>query len=162
MKTNNKKRNRAALYIRVSSDEILEDARYDDTRYCNSEIQKNDLKQFCKMQGYTINDQHIYEDIGYSGGLSVDERPALKRLVKNAEKKKFDVVVVYRLDRIARKLRLSLGILGDLSKHGVAFKSASEPLDTSSPFGRSAMYLLLTFAEYEEDTIERRGKRHRR
>ncbi|MCK9556398.1 recombinase family protein [bacterium] len=161
MKTNNKKQNRAALYIRVSSNEISEDARHDDTRHCDPESQKNVLRQFCKMQGYTVDDQHIYEDVGYSGVSSVDERPALKRLVKNAKKKKFDVVVVYRLDRLARNLKLSLGILGDLSKHGVVLKSVSEPLDTSSAFGRSTMYLMLMFAEYEQNVIEDRKRRCR-
>ncbi len=159
MKTKIKKQSRAALYIRVSPSEISEGARYDDTRYCDPENQKNDLRKFCKRQGYILNDQHIYEDIGYSGGLSVDERPALKRLVKNAKKKKFEVVVVYKLDRLARKLRLFLGIFGDLSKHGIAFKSVSEPFGTSSLVGRGAMHFLLTFAEYEHNTMEGRKRR---
>ncbi len=128
MKTNNKNQKRAALYIRVSSDEILEDARYDDTRHCDPENQKNDLRQFCKALGYTIDDQHIYEDIGYSGTSSINERPALKRLVKNAKKKKFDVVVVSEFIRFAYAcdMKLFVEILRDLNKCGITVKSISE------------------------------------
>ncbi len=121
MKSNNKKQNRAALYIRVSSGEISEDARYDDTRYCNSEIQKNDLRQFCRIQGYVLNDQHIYEDISCSGVSSIKKRPALKKLIKDAKEKRFDAVMVYGVGRIATNFQMFKNIMNELEKIGVDF-----------------------------------------
>ncbi len=157
MKSNNKKQNRAALYIRVSSDEISEDARYDDTRHCDSESQKNELRQFCEIQGYTLDDQHIYEDIGYSGVSSIKERPAFKKLLKDAKEGRFDAVVVYGIDRVARNVRVLKNIVNELEKLKIDFLSITESLDTSTPSGKASLNLVIAFAEFGQDIKRRRS-----
>lgn len=158
---NNRAHNRAALYIRVSSEEISEDARYDDTRHWDVENQKNDLKQFCRKQGYILDNHHIYKDIGYSGFSSVEERPALKRLLEDMKKQKFDVMIVYKIDRLARNLKLLLKIFEDLKKYKITFKSITESFDMSSAFGESTLQMIGMFAQLERNIIKDRRKKRK-
>jgi len=93
------KRLRAAIYIRVSTDE--------QTKGYGPAVQEEKLRAFCKSQSdeYILEDEHIYRDDGYSGSLSIEHRPQLSRLFENAGQDKFDVVLVYRLDRFFRNTR---------------------------------------------------------
>lgn len=138
MKTNKVKQIRVALYIRTSADEGID-------------IQKDELRKFCKANDYVWNDKYVYEDTGYSGTSEINDRPELKRLLRDVKKGEFDVVLVYRIDRLSRNPRILLNVVADLDRFGVAFKSVIEQLDSSTPFGRSTIHMIGTFAEMERN-----------
>ncbi|HDK41917.1 MAG TPA: recombinase family protein [Candidatus Pacearchaeota archaeon] len=76
----------------------------------------------------------IYQDAGISGYST--ERPALKELLKDAEQKKFDLVLVHKIDRFSRNLKDLLTLVDELSSYGIGFKSATEPFDTTTSAGK--------------------------
>lgn len=134
---------RAALYIRVSTQEQVENY--------SIESQKERLEAYCKSKDWTIYD--VYIDPGYSG--SNTDRPALQRLI--GDLKKFDVVVVYKLDRLSRSQRDTLDLIEEhFLKNNVEFVSITETLDTSSPFGKAMIGILSVFAQLERETIAER------
>jgi site-specific DNA recombinase len=136
---------RAALYIRVSTHEQVENYSID--------AQKEKLEAYCKSKGWIIHD--FYIDPGYSGANM--ERPALQRLL--VELDNFDVVVVYKLDRLSRSQRDTLELIEDhFLKNGVEFVSITETLDTSTPFGKAMIGILSVFAQLERETIAERMK----
>src|SRR5579875_3738208 len=143
-----------ALYIRVSTDEQAQHG-------YGIEVQKDRLEAFCKLQGWT--DTKLYVDDGYTG-TNLD-RPALQRLLRHVEAGKIECVAVYKLDRLGRKLRDVLFLLEDIfEKYNVAFKSATEPFDTSTPIGKAMISIIGVFAQLERDTIIERmtsGRRQR-
>lgn len=151
------KETRAAIYIRVSTDEQGE-------KY-GPKVQKEMLLAFCKSQiGYSLDEnRHIYEDIGYSGSLPVEERPAMNRMFENASKGEFDVVLVFRFDRFFRNAKFLLGAIDTLGSYNVAFRSTTEPFDTSDPiFGRLITTILGAISESERETIKLRMQSGRR
>src|SRR5687768_16137029 len=83
---------RIALYLRVSSEE----QRNRET----IEIQSEFLEQYCRL--YELEVAHIYEDDGLSGTIPLHERPGGRRLLEDARARKFDAVLVYKLDRLGR------------------------------------------------------------
>lgn len=85
---------------------------------------------------------------------AVTRRPALQDLL--ARLKPGDVLVVYKLDRLARSLRDCLNLLEELESNGVAFRSLTEPIDTTTPAGRMFAHMLGAFAEFERALIRER------
>jgi DNA invertase Pin-like site-specific DNA recombinase len=85
-------------------------------------------------------------------GASLD-RPGLKRALLDARARRYDILLVYRVDRVARTLRGLLEVLDQLDQAGVAFCSASEHFDTHTPVGRMIVQILGAFAEFERATI---------
>jgi site-specific DNA recombinase len=85
-------------------------------------------------------------------GATLD-RPGLQASLRDARVGRFDVLLVYRVDRIARSLRGLLEILDELDRAGVAFRSVSEHFDTATPVGRMLIQILGAFAEFERATI---------
>ena len=90
-------------------------------------------------------------DDGYSGYNK--ERPALGRLLKDARRGKFDIVLVYKIDRFARNNRLLLNLVEELDGMKIGFKSATESFDTVSAAGKMALSMLGTVAQFERDRI---------
>lgn len=84
------------------------------------------------------------------------ERPGLERALREAEAGRFDLLLVYRVDRFSRSVRGLAQILERLDEAGVLFRSATEPFDTSSSSGRMMVQLLGVFAEFERATIVER------
>lgn len=140
---------RAAVYYRVSTEEQSKEG-------YGLEYQEERAKAFINSQDYGLDSQHIFKDAGYSGTLPIAERPALKRLFEAAERKEFDLVLVYRLDRFFRKSRLLLEAVEKLDSYGVGFKSISETFDTSNAMGRFMFQSLGAIAELERETIKER------
>lgn len=142
-----------AIYIRVSTDEQAQHG-------FSLEAQKDRLIAYCVSQGW--DEYEIYNDDGYSG--TTLERPGIQRLIRAAEKKKFDTVIVYRLDRLSRRQRDVLHLLEEVfEKNDIAFKSATEPFDTSTPLGKAMLGILAVFAQLERETIiERTMEGHKR
>ena len=85
-------------------------------------------------------------------GATLD-RPALAKALTAARAGRFDLLLVYRVDRLARSVRGLAQILEDLDTAGVAFRSATEPFDTATPAGRMMVQMLGVFAEFERATI---------
>ncbi len=119
------------------------------------EAQKDRLIAYCQSQGW--KDYEVYSDDGYSG-TNLD-RPALRRLIRHIGSGLIQSVVVYRLDRLSRRQRHVLYLLEEVfERHGVTFKSATEPFDTSTPLGKAMIGILAVFAQLERDTIIERTK----
>ncbi|MFH1074645.1 MAG: recombinase family protein [Candidatus Firestonebacteria bacterium] len=153
MENEKKKEIRAALYLRVSTDEQAKEGHY------GLDIQEKGGKSLCdslKSEGYVLNESHIYRDEGASGGLPAEKRPALKQLFEDAKEKQFDIVIVYKIDRMARDLRILLNMLKELKDIGIGFRSITEPFDTSSLYGNSMLQTMGMFAELERGMIRER------
>lgn len=84
---------------------------------------------------------------------SSTERPGLQRALAEARARRFDLLLVYRVDRLARSVRGLAQILEELDKVGVVFRSATEPFDTATPAGRMMVQMLGVFAEFERATL---------
>jgi DNA invertase Pin-like site-specific DNA recombinase len=95
-----------------------------------------------------------YVDAGVSG--TRETRPALDRLVKDAKRRRFEVLVVWRLDRLGRSLSHLIRLLDELTALGVAFVSLNESIDTGTPAGRLQLHLLAAFAQFEKERIVER------
>ena len=96
----------------------------------------------------------IYEDEGFSGGTI--DRPEFKHMLLDAKKKKFNVLMCYRLDRVSRNVADFSTLLDDLSLYDIAFVSIREQFDTSTPMGRAMLYIASVFAQLERETIAER------
>lgn len=135
---------RAALYIRVSTLEQAQEG------YSVGE-QRERLIAYCKAQDWLIAD--IYVDGGYTG--SNLNRPGIQKLMSETEK--FDVVLVYKLDRLSRSQRDTLYLIEEIFRpNKVDFVSMQESFDTSSPFGKAMIGLLAVFAQLEREQIKER------
>ncbi|MCS7484642.1 recombinase family protein [Umezawaea endophytica] len=80
-------------------------------------------------------------------------RPDLQKALHWARSGRIDVLLVYRVDRFSRNLRDTVTLLDELDQSGVAFRSATEPFDTSTPMGRLLLQMLSMFAQFERDMI---------
>ncbi|MBU3193780.1 recombinase family protein [Clostridium algidicarnis] len=113
--------------------------------------------QMCKEYGEKIlgiTEFVIYEDEGFSG--SNTNRPKFIELMADVKKKKFDVLICYRLDRISRNVADFSSSLELLQSNNIAFVSIKEQFDTSTPMGKAMIYIASVFAELERDTIAER------
>jgi site-specific DNA recombinase len=132
---------RVAIYLRRSTD--------DEHQPFTIDAQETALTAYIKSQpGWTL--VSTYSDDG--SGAST-QRPNLQRALRAAQAGRFDVLLVYRVDRFSRKLSDLLDLLADLDGAGVSFASATEPFDTSTSIGRMLVQLLGVFAEFERETI---------
>ncbi len=144
---NSSKKVKIAIYIRVSTDEQGEKFGLD------TQIRKiEDFIKFHSDDGWIYDRSLIYEDKGYSGTLPPEGRPALKKLMQDAKKGLFDLVVVYKLDRFFRSMRYLLETIESLQEMEIGFYSVSEKFDTS-PMGKLLMNIFGTLAQFERDLI---------
>lgn len=136
-----------ALYVRVSSERQADEAHYS----IPEQIER--LKAYCSAKGWNV--YKIYTDGGQSGASI--ERPALASLIADASNKKFNMVLVYKLDRLSRRQKDTLYLIEDVFiKHDIDFTSVVENLDTSTPTGRAFIGLLSVFAQLEREQIQER------
>lgn len=115
--------------------------------------------QLCKnyvlqKEGVTDVSFMVYEDEGFSG--SHMERPAFTRLLADAQAKRFDTLICYRIDRISRNVADFSKLIQLLERHGIHFISISELFDTSTPMGRTMLYIVSAFAQLERETTAER------
>jgi site-specific DNA recombinase len=139
---------RIALLLRVSSEEQREKE--------TIELQEEFLEQYCSL--YELEVAETYKDDGVSGTIPLHERPEGRRLLEDAKEGKFDAVLVYKLDRLGRTLLVIVDAHDRLQEAGVALRSATEPIDTSTPSGRLIFQMLASFAEYDRANIRERTK----
>ena len=130
---------RAAIYARVS------------TLDQEPENQLQELRRYVEARSWTAIE---YVDKGISG--SKDKRPALDRLVGDAKRRRFDVLVCWRLDRLGRNFRHLSTLLDELQALGVAFVSLHEGIDATTPAGKLQMHILAAIAEFERARIAER------
>jgi site-specific DNA recombinase len=133
---------RVAVYIRISTDE--------EHQPFSLEAQETKLVSYIGTQpGWELAGP-VYRDEKSGATL---QRPALQRALAAAQAGRFDVLLVYRVDRLSRSLRELVEILDQLDGAGVAFRSATEPVDTSTAVGRMLVQMLGVFAQFERETI---------
>jgi DNA invertase Pin-like site-specific DNA recombinase len=132
---------RAAIYARVST--------FDQ----EPENQLVELRRYVAARGWTAQE---FVDRGISG--SKDRRPSLDMLIRDAKRRRFDVVICWRLDRLGRNLKHLITLLEELQVLGVAFVSLHEGIDATTPAGRLQMHILGAIAEFERARIQERVK----
>jgi DNA invertase Pin-like site-specific DNA recombinase len=113
--------------------------------------QLQELRRYVEARGWSATE---YVDRGVSG--SKDRRPALDQLLVDAKRRRFDVLVVSRLDRLGRSLRYLILLLDELTALGVGFVSLGEGIDTSTPAGRLQLHILGAIADFERSRIQER------
>ena len=130
---------RAALYARVSTFEQ------------EPENQLAEIRRYVTARNWTSVE---FVDRGISGAK--DRRPALDAMLAAARRRKVDVVVCWRLDRLGRNLKHLVTLLEELQVVGVAFVSLAEGIDATTPAGKLQMHILAAIAEFERGRIQER------
>lgn len=143
-----KRKKRIAIYCRVSTIEQAEEG------YSIDE-QKRLLIEWCRKMDYIVT--KCYSDRGISG-KAINNRPALKELLKDAENKEFDMVLVWKINRISRRLTHVLEIAETLERNNITFKSYSEPFETDTPAGKMQFQMMALVGEFERGTIAQNVK----
>jgi DNA invertase Pin-like site-specific DNA recombinase len=128
---------RAALYVRVSTVDQ------------HPENQLTELRAFAAQRG--LNVVGCYVDHGFSGVRA--RRPELDRMMEDARRHKFDVLMVWSCDRLARSTKHLLQTLDELSGFGIQFLSQREAIDTEGPLGRAIIVIVSAMAELERCII---------
>src|ERR1039458_6191038 len=133
---------RAGLYIRVSTVDQ------------HPETQRGELRRYAAQKGLQIVGE--YTDHGYSGMRA--RRPELDRMMEDARRHKFDVLMVWSIDRLARSTKHLLQTLDELNGMGIQFVSQREAIDTEGPLGRAIVVIVSAMAELERCVIIERVK----
>lgn len=134
---------RVAVYARVSTEEQAEEG-------FSIEGQIDTVRKYASTRGHFVVEEYI--DRGVSG-KSIEGRYALQRLLEEAKEKKFDVVYVWKISRLARKNVDLLSIVEQLSKSNVKVFSISENFDTETTMGKFSLQMMGAVAEFERNTI---------
>jgi DNA invertase Pin-like site-specific DNA recombinase len=130
---------RAALYMRVS------------TLDQHPETQLYDLRQMAQQRGYQIVEEYTDRISGAKA-----RRPALDAMMRDARRGRFDVVLVWASDRIARSVKHFLDVLDELNRLNIEFISFREQIDTGGPLGRAVVVIIGAIAELERNLIVER------
>ena len=133
---------RVALYARVS------------TADQNCQMQLAELRTYAAARGWPIAGEYI--DSGWSGAKA--SRPELNRLMADARKRRFDAVLVWKLDRWGRSVADSIRSIQELTSLGVRFVAVTQNIDTdeSNPMSRFLLHIMAAFAELEREIIRER------
>jgi DNA invertase Pin-like site-specific DNA recombinase len=133
---------RAAIYARVSTSNNGQDPT----------LQTRELEEYCQRRGWEL--AGCYVDNGISG--SKESRPELDRLMADAQQRKLDVVLVWKLDRFGRSLKHLVNALAEFEALGITFASLKDNLDLSTPSGRLMFQIIGAMAEFERSLIQER------
>lgn len=134
----------AALYLRVSTDEQT------------TENQQRELTEAASRAGWEIT--AVYRDEGISGAKGRDKRPGLDAMLKDATRRKFDVVMAWSVDRLGRSLQDLVGMLTEIHAAGIDLYLHQQAIDTTTPAGRAMFQMMGVFAEFERAMIRDRVK----
>jgi DNA invertase Pin-like site-specific DNA recombinase len=132
---------RVALYARVST-----------LNHQDPEMQLVELREYAERRCWQVVGE--FTDQGVSG--SKESRPALNRLMADACRRKFDAILVWKIDRFGRSLKHLVNALAELAALGVAFVSLRDNLDLSTPSGRLMFQIIGAMAEFERALIQER------
>jgi DNA invertase Pin-like site-specific DNA recombinase len=137
----NRALSRIAIYARVSTTAGQQDP----------EMQLRELREYAKNRELIIVNEYVDRMSG-----SKDARPALNRLMADATNRKFDAVLVWKLDRFGRSLRHLVNALAELEALGISFISLRDNLDLTTPSGRLMFQIIGAMAEFERALIQER------
>jgi DNA invertase Pin-like site-specific DNA recombinase len=132
---------RAAIYVRVSTSDQ------------DTGLQETELQQYVQSRGWECV---VYQDKAQSGAKN--DRPALNAMLSDMRRRKFDVVVVWKLDRLARSLKQLLAISEECRSLGVDLIALRQNIDTTLPAGRLTFQILGAVAEFERELLRERVK----
>jgi len=132
---------KAALYARVSTEDQ------------NPELQVKALKDFAKISGYEIYKIYIDKITG-----SKSSRPELNKLMFDSRYNNFNLVIVWKLDRLGRSLKHLISIVEEWEKKKIDFICISQNFDTSTPGGKLIFQVFGAIAEFERSLISERTK----
>jgi len=135
---------RVALYCRVSTTGKGQD----------TEVQARELRDFAARRGFVVVQE--FTDNGISGAK--ESRPALDEMLKAAKRRRFEAILVWKLDRIGRSLKHLVNLLAELEAVGVLLVSFSDNIDLSTPQGRLMFQIIGAMAEFERSLICERVK----
>jgi len=130
---------RASLYMRVSSIDQ------------HPETQLHDLRQLASQRGFEIVQEYTDRISGAKA-----RRPGLDQMMSDARRGRFDVVLVWASDRIARSVKHFLDVLDELNRLGIEYVSFREQIDTGGPLGRAVVVIIGAIAELERSLIVER------
>ena len=133
---------RAALYVRVSTDRQT------------VENQLRELRQIAERRGWEVVKE--FDDAGISGSKGRNDRPGLDEMLKDAQRRRFDVVMAWAIDRLGRSLIDLLGTIQQLETCGVDLYLDQQAIDTTTPTGRLMFQITGAFAEFERSMIRQR------
>ena len=133
---------RVAIYGRISTTDKGQDV----------ETQLMALRDFCNTQGWEIHKEYVDE----ASALDIAHRTAWRELLDDAARRRFKVVLVFKLDRAFRSVKHMHDTLSTWEALGIAFKSLREQFDTSTALGRLLLNLLASLAEFELELIRER------
>ena len=132
---------RAAIYARVSTRNGHQDP----------DTQLMALRQVAERAGWQIVGEYV--DHGISGAKGRDKRPEFDRLLKDATRRQFDVVMAWSVDRLGRSLQDLVAFLGDVHAQGVDLYLQIQGIDTTTPGGKALFQMMGVFAEFERAMI---------
>lgn len=135
---------RAALYARVSTRSGQQDP----------EVQLSALREVAERANWQVINSYV--DHGISGAKGRDKRPAFDRMLKDATRRRFDLVAAWSVDRLGRSLQDLVAFLGDLRAAGCDLYLHVQAIDTTTPAGKALFQMLGVFAEFERAIIQDR------
>ena len=141
---------RCAIYTRKSTEHGL------DQEFNSLDAQREACEAYIKSQasqGWKVLPQH-YDDPAYSGGDL--DRPALKRLLRDVEAGRIEVVVVYKLDRLTRSLVDFAKLVETFDARSISFVAVTQQFNTTTSMGRLTLNILLSFAQFERELASER------
>lgn len=136
------KSKRAALYLRVSTDGQT------------TENQRRALLEVAERRGWTV--AQVYEDSGISGAKGRDKRPGFDAMMKDATRRRFDVLLFWSIDRLGRSTAMVATALAELEAAGVSIYADKEAMDATTPHGKAMLQMAAVFAELERGMIRER------
>ena len=136
------KGHRAALYLRVSTDGQTTDN------------QRRVLEEVAQRRGWPI--VSVFEDAGISGAKGRDKRPGFDALLKAASRRRFDVLMVWSIDRLGRSAATVATTLEDLTASGIGIYCDKEAMDATTAHGKAMLQMAAVFAELERGMIRER------
>jgi DNA invertase Pin-like site-specific DNA recombinase len=131
---------KVAIYARVSTDRQTADS------------QLHEIREFVRRAKWTVYREYV--DAGFSGKNT--QRPAFTEMLDDARHRQFELLIVWKLDRLSRSLRDLITTLDEFGHLGIDFISYDNQLDTSSPSGKLVFNIIGAVAEFERDIIRER------
>lgn len=133
---------KSAIYNRVS------------TENQSTENQVWALREYADRCDYEV--AKVYEDQGLSGSKGINEREALKQLMKDAVARKFEIVLVWSIDRLGRSLKNLIEIMNELNCCQIGIYFSQQSIDTNTASGRMVFNIFGSLAEFERNMIRDR------
>lgn len=138
-------KSKVAIYVRVSTEEQAKEG-------LSIDAQIDKCKSYCKARDWDVF--KVYKDAGYSAGSL--NRPALELMIRDANEKKFSIILVYKIDRFSRKLKDLIMMLESLKEKDINFTSVTEQIDTTSAMGEAFFQIIGVFAQLERGMVKER------